>query len=97
MTWYYTRPGNTERARIAELLRQAPGRQLAILRYAPGHNFFEEWVYNEASIDGANVVWARELDDASNRSLIRYFHDRRVWLVQPDANPASVSLYPLRP
>jgi hypothetical protein len=97
MTWYYTRPGNTERARIAELLRQAPGRQLAIVRYAPGHNFFEEWVYNEASIDGANVVWARELDDASNRSLIRYFHDRRVWLVQPDANPASVSLYPLRP
>jgi hypothetical protein len=97
MTWYYTRPGNTERARIAERLRQESGRQLAIVRYAPGHNFFEEWVYNRASIDGADVVWARELDDASNRALIRYFHDRRVWLVQPDANPATVSPYPLRP
>jgi hypothetical protein len=97
MTWYYTRPGNTERARIAERLRQESGRQLAIVRYAPGHNFFEEWVYNPASIDGADVVWARELDDASNRALIRYFHDRHVWLVQPDENPATVTPYPLRP
>ncbi len=93
MTWYYTRPGNTERARIAERLKQEPGRQLAIVRYARGHNFFEEWVYNEASIDGAAVVWARELDDASNRELIRYFHDRRVWLVQADSNPATVLPY----
>ena len=96
MTWYYARPGNTERARIAGLLQQEPGRQLAIVRYAPGHDFFEEWVYNRASIDSAGVVWARELDDASNRSLIRYFHDRRVWLVQPDANPATASPYPRR-
>ena len=93
MTWYYTRPGNTERARIAAQLKQQPGRQLAIVRYAPSHDFFEEWVYNQASIDGADVVWARELDDAGNRALIRYFKDRRVWLVQPDANPATVSPY----
>ncbi len=97
MTWYYTRPGNTERARIAAQLEQEPGRQLAIVRYAHGHNFFEEWVYNKASIDGARVVWARELDEASNRELIRYFNDRRVWLVQADANPPMVSPYPLRP
>ena len=97
MTWYYTRPGNTERARIAARLKQEPGRQLAIVRYAPGHNFFEEWVYNEASIDGAGVVWARELDDRSNRGLIRYFHDRRIWLIQADATPATVSPYPWRP
>jgi hypothetical protein len=97
MTWYYTRPGNTERARIAAQLEQEPGRQLAIVHYAPGHNFFEEWVYNKASIDGAGVVWARELDEASNRELIRYFNDRRVWLVQADANPPTVSPYPLRP
>lgn len=94
MTWYYTRPGNTDRARIAARLRQEPGRQLAIVRYAPGHDFFEEWVYNDASIDAAPVVWARELDPDSNRALIRYFHDRRVWLVQADANPAAVSPYP---
>ncbi len=94
MTWYYTRPGNTERARIEARLEQEPGLQLALVRYKPRHNFFEEWVYNRADIANAKVVWARELDDASNRALIRCFHSRRVWLVEPDAKPAMVTPYP---
>jgi len=94
MTWFYTRPGNTERARIQGRLEQEPGPQLAIVRYKPGHNFFEEWVYNKANIDAAKVVWARELDDTSNRALIRYFHDRRIWLVETGSEPATVAPYP---
>lgn len=94
MTWYYTRPGNTERARIEARLEQEPGLQLALVRYKPGHDFFEEWVYNRADIANAKVVWARELDDASNRALIRYFHGRWVWLVEPDTKPATVVPYP---
>ena len=97
MTWYYARPGNTQRTRILEQLEKQPGRQLAIVRYRPSHDFFEEWVYNRASIDAARVVWAREMDDASNRALIRYFHDRHAWLVEADAAPAKVSPYPLQP
>jgi len=94
MTWFYTRPGNTERARIQARLEQEPGPQLAIVRYKPGHNFFEEWVYNKANIDAAKVVWARELDDPSNRALISYFHDRRVWLIETGAEPATLAPYP---
>jgi len=97
MTWYYTRPGNTERARIQTRLEQEPGRQLAIVRYKPGHNFLEEWVYNKADIDNAKVVWARELDDASNRALIRYFYDRNVWLVETGSGPATITRYPASP
>jgi len=97
MTWYYTRPGNVERARIEEQLARMPGRQLAIVRYKPGHNHFEEWVYNRASIDQAPVVWARELDPQSNADLLRYFSDRHVWLVEPDADPPAASPYPVRP
>ena len=97
MTWYYTRPGNVDRARIQAQLGQMPGRQLAIVRYKPGHNHFEEWVYNQASIDQAPVVWARELDGHSNAALLRYFSDRHVWLVEPDANPPAFSPYPAGP
>ena len=97
MTWYYTRPGNTDRARIQSRLEQEPGRQLAIVRYKHGHNFFEEWVYNKADIDGARVVWARELDDTSNRALIGYFHDRSVWLVETGSEPVTVRPYPVSP
>jgi hypothetical protein len=97
MTWYYTRPGNVERARILARLESQPGRHLAIVRYHPGHNSFEEWVYNAASIDAAPVVWARELDDASNRELTRYFDTRHIWLVDADATPATLSPYVARP
>jgi hypothetical protein len=97
MTWYYTRPGNVERARILAQLQKQPGRHLAIVRYRPDHDYFEEWVYNRASIDDAPVVWAREMDDASNRELTRYFDTRHIWLVDADAAPATVSPYPSRP
>jgi hypothetical protein len=96
MTWYYTRPGNLERARILAQLKSQPGRHLAIVRYRPEHDFFEEWVYNAASIDAAPVVWAHEMDDAGNRELTRYFDTRHVWLVDADATPATVTPYVAR-
>jgi hypothetical protein len=34
---------------------------------------------------------------AENRELIQYYKDRRVWLVQPDKNPAQVALYSIDP
>jgi hypothetical protein len=67
------------------------------VRYRPDHDYFEEWVYNRAFIDGASVVWAREMDDAGNRELTRYFDTRHVWLVDADATPPTASPYPSRP
>lgn len=51
------------------------------------HDSGVEWVYNGADIDGQQVVWARELDAASNSRLMKYFSDRQVWLVEPDEKP----------
>ena len=33
------------------------------------------------------------MDPASNRSLVRYFRDRQVWLLEPDIEPAKLSPY----
>jgi hypothetical protein len=73
-----------------------PGeRHLIIVRYGPGHSPFDEWVYNEADIDHAETVWAREMDTQHNRRLLAYFKDRRVWLLDADARPVTLVPYPL--
>jgi hypothetical protein len=85
------------RARILAQLQEAEGRHLVIVRYGPSHQLNEDWVYNEADIDGAKVVWAREMDSAQNRKLLEYFKDRYVWLVEVGKDHSSPQLasYPV--
>jgi hypothetical protein len=97
MTWYNTRAGNTDRARMLRDLERQPGRHLVIVRYRPEHYSLVEWVYNDASIDAARVVWAREMDPVANRELFDYFKDRTVWLAEPDATPPRIGPYPATP
>ncbi len=75
--------------------KQLPGQQLAIVRYSSSSVPSEEWVYNLADIDGSKVVWAREMDATNNLELMRYYKNRKVWLVEPDTTPASVVPYPI--
>ena len=62
----------------AELNAQ-DGQDLVFVDYLPDHNVHEEWVYNRADIDGANIVWANLLTPEENQALIEYFPKRRVW------------------
>jgi hypothetical protein len=80
---------------VERRLQQLPGGQIAIVRYTKDHNPQDEWVYNAADIDHSKVIWAREMDPASNEELFQYYGDRKVWLVQPDTEPVSISPYPL--
>jgi hypothetical protein len=93
LSWYGAGDFGVPRARVAAALNQLPGKQLAIVRYSPGHNPLDEWVYNAADIDHSRIVWAREMGGTEDLELIRYYQDRKVWLVQPDKTPAEVSLY----
>ena len=51
-------------------------------------------MYNAADIDASRVVWAWDMDEQSNRELLQYFKNRRVWLVEPDESPPKLSPYP---
>lgn len=82
------------RAGVLEFLESQEGAHLAVVRYAPGHNIHDEWVYNEADIDGARVVWARDLGDEANARLFDHFGARRVWIVEPDRPRHNVYEYP---
>jgi hypothetical protein len=70
-----------ERARIRRQLEYSNSRHLIIVRYGPEHLLHQEWVYNEADIDVARVVWAREMTPDEDKKLIEYFKDRKIWLL----------------
>jgi hypothetical protein len=92
-TWYSMDFHNLDRAQILKELQNEPGKHLVFVRYRPDHEVLEEWVYNGADIDGSKVVWARDMGVEKNQELIKYFQDRRVWLLQPDNRPVTVEAY----
>lgn len=89
--WYGTEALGLARAQIAAQLAKYPGKQLAIVRNSPSHAPFDDWVYNAADIDRAQVVWAREMDPVDDAQLVAWFRGRRVWLVEPDAVPPRIT------
>jgi len=81
------------RTAIQRALAEVPGKQLVFVHYWPQHIFQQEWVYNAADIDGARVVWARDLGAVENHKLLRYYPDRTAWLLEPDARPPKLGRY----
>jgi hypothetical protein len=61
------------------------------VRYLEGHDSHDEWVYNRADIDASAVVWARDMGEAKNQELLRYFTargggGREPWLLTESGN-----------
>jgi hypothetical protein len=83
-TWCWPISPLVGRAPVVAQLDMYPGSHLVIVRYKPDHRLQLEWVYNEADIDHARIVWAHDMGLAANQELMRYFKDRQVWLLQPD-------------
>jgi hypothetical protein len=96
-TWYNLPPVKTDRARVEAELDRHPGEHLVIVRYKPQSPSKYEWVYNEADIDKAKIVWARDMGVAANSKLIDYFKHRNTWLIEPDEVPPKLSPYPAQP
>ncbi|HXW93574.1 MAG TPA: hypothetical protein VEK33_23695 [Terriglobales bacterium] len=90
-TWPH---GDLDRARILSKLKNLPGQQLVIVRYATTHNPHQEWVYNDADIDHAKVVWARDMGPRDNQELLEYLKGREAWMVFPDESPLRLEHLP---
>ena len=85
-------PGDFDRANLVAALSRTPDRYLVIVRYRPGHDIDREWVYNDADIDGAKIVWARDMG-AETDALVQYFRDRKAVVAEPDVNPSVTFPY----
>jgi hypothetical protein len=83
------------RPEIEQQLKSTPGNDLVRGRYDPSHPL-QDWVYNGADLDGAPIVWARDLGPEKNRELFDYYSDRRIWELTPDNLPPDL-LKPMNP
>jgi hypothetical protein len=93
-SWYQKAPPSFGRSAVEKQLLQIPGNQLVVVHYAPDHEPFAEWVYNQADIDRAKIVWARELETTDNLRLLDYYKGRKVWLLEADDNPPRLTKFP---
>ncbi len=74
-------------------LKRIPGDHLVFVQYDRTAYFNTEWVYNEADIDSARIVWARDMGPRQNQEVLRYYPDRKPWLVTPDDAPDALWPY----
>jgi len=78
---------------VEDQLSALPGPHLVLVRYSKDHNSGEEYVYNEADIDRAKTVWAREIPSRDLAPLLQYFRDRDVWIYEPDEDDSAARPY----
>lgn len=78
---------------LAEHLTSQPGRHLVLVEYTPMHEPLEEWVYNQADIDHAKVIWAHAMSPTENAELASYFHDRKIWRLAADLPQPRLAPY----
>jgi len=92
-SWDYVNRGDPlGQVRIDNRLASLSGKQLVFVHYAPGH-MFQEWIHNAADIDGSHAVFAHDLGSSENMLLLRYYPDRRPWLLEPDQEPPRLTPY----
>ena len=76
------------RKKMIAQLDAAPGKQLVLVRYSADHNPYMDFVVNGADFEQARILWARAMGAEADRSVIDYFHDRRIWTLDgDDPNP----------
>jgi hypothetical protein len=85
--WFEYTSDETTRTAVLAQLQQIPGSHLVIVVDDPNQVKAEDFVYNEADIDNARVVWARDMGPKENATLIRYFKNRQVWTLEADGKP----------
>ena len=87
----------TPRGQVLKQLAAAGGKHLVLVRYSPNHEFHYGVVFNDADLDRSPVVWAHQLDPASDQALADYYRDREVWRFNPDESPVTLVPFTDRP
>ena len=82
------------RAQLLKQLKQEDGKHLIVASYGLKHSVHNEWVYNEADIDRAKVIFARSINSTQDCRLVEYFKSRRIWSLDIDGDQLIPTLKP---
>ena len=93
LSWCSTAPNRFGRTTVMARLNEIAGDHLVIVRYDTHEKFMNDWVHNEADIDRARIVWARDMGSAGNAELVRYFSNRTAWIVNAGDHPPRLLHY----
>ena len=93
-TWCCRVEGNRHKAKFTAKLDRIAGDHLVFVKPKTDPYNFLQWIYNRADIDKAHIVWARDLGAEKNAALRKHFATRKVWIVDPNVEPATMT--PLR-
>jgi hypothetical protein len=63
---------------LDEIVEKLPGRYIAIVTYDENYDYHDEVVFNKADIFNAKLIWAHDLGDDKNRSLLLFYPGRKV-------------------
>jgi hypothetical protein len=66
---------------VLKKLENEPGQILVLVRYKKPY-FQPEWVFNDADIDRSRIVWARAMPGVKDEELLRYYSNRRTWVLE---------------
>jgi len=76
---YTELPKSFTREELKNALLARGGKYLVVITYPPTHNYFRDWVYNDANIDDAPIVWARDKGGlVQDAPLLQYFKGRDI-------------------
>ena len=85
----------TLRVQVANRLASLGGRHVVFIRYEPGHDFQDEWVYNAANVDASSIVWCRTIAPPDDKEVMRYYKGRHFWVADVGNNEVRVSRFEL--
>jgi hypothetical protein len=81
----------SRRNEVLAMIRQSPGKHLVLVECGESGNCHEGWIYNEANLGDARVVWARSIDPVSDAKLCASLSERTVWRVRVNDEACELS------
>lgn len=72
-----------KRAEVIRQLEKQPTKHIVFVQYPDKYDFVNcEWVFNEANLEKAGVIWVRWGTNELNQRVIESYPDRTAWLMR---------------